>query len=52
MTEVAAGIHRLTNGVSNFYMIEESGNLVLVGAGAPRDWDQDAIRRARAAGRS
>ena len=39
MTEVAAGIHRLTNGVANFYLIEESGKLVLVDAGAPKDWD-------------
>ena len=39
MTEVAEGIHRLTNGVANFYLIEESGKLVLVDAGAPRDWD-------------
>jgi glyoxylase-like metal-dependent hydrolase (beta-lactamase superfamily II) len=39
MTELAEGIHRLTNGVSNFYLIEESGKLVLVDAGAPRDWD-------------
>ena len=39
MTEVAEGIHRLTNGVSNFYLIEDAGKLVLVDAGAPRDWD-------------
>ena len=39
MTEVAEGIHRLTNGISNFYLIEESGKLVLVDAGAPKDWD-------------
>jgi glyoxylase-like metal-dependent hydrolase (beta-lactamase superfamily II) len=38
MTEVAAGVHRLTNGVANFYVIEESGKLVLVDAGAPKDW--------------
>jgi glyoxylase-like metal-dependent hydrolase (beta-lactamase superfamily II) len=38
MTEVAEGIHRLTNGVANFYLIEESGKLVLVDAGAPKDW--------------
>jgi glyoxylase-like metal-dependent hydrolase (beta-lactamase superfamily II) len=38
MTEVAAGIYRLTNGVANFYVIEESGKLVLVDAGAPKDW--------------
>jgi glyoxylase-like metal-dependent hydrolase (beta-lactamase superfamily II) len=38
MTEIAEGIHRLTNGVSNFYLIEESGKLALVDAGAPKDW--------------
>jgi glyoxylase-like metal-dependent hydrolase (beta-lactamase superfamily II) len=38
VTEVAEGIHRLTNGVANFYLLEESGKLVLVDAGAPRDW--------------
>jgi glyoxylase-like metal-dependent hydrolase (beta-lactamase superfamily II) len=36
--EVAKGVQRLTNGVSNFYLIEESGKLVLVDAGAPKDW--------------
>jgi glyoxylase-like metal-dependent hydrolase (beta-lactamase superfamily II) len=36
--EVAGSIHRLTNGVANFYLIEESGQLVLVDAGAPKDW--------------
>jgi mRNA degradation ribonuclease J1/J2 len=39
MSEVAEGIHRLTNGISNFYLIQESGKLVLVDAGAPKDWD-------------
>ncbi len=38
VTEVAKGVHRLTNGVSNFYLIEELGKLVLVDAGAPKDW--------------
>ena len=38
VTEVAEGVHRLTNGVSNFYLVEESGKLVLVDAGAPKDW--------------
>jgi glyoxylase-like metal-dependent hydrolase (beta-lactamase superfamily II) len=37
-TPVAEGIHRLTNGVSNFYLVEENGKLVLVDAGAPKDW--------------
>jgi glyoxylase-like metal-dependent hydrolase (beta-lactamase superfamily II) len=36
--EVAEGVHRLTNGVANFYLIEESGKLGLVDAGAPKDW--------------
>ena len=38
VTEVAKGIHRLTNGVANFYLIEEAGKLMLVDAGAPKDW--------------
>jgi glyoxylase-like metal-dependent hydrolase (beta-lactamase superfamily II) len=39
-TPVAEGIYRLTNGVSNFYLIEENGKLVLVDAGAPKDWSR------------
>lgn len=38
VTEVAGGVHRLTNGVANFYLIQEAGKLVLVDAGAPKDW--------------
>jgi glyoxylase-like metal-dependent hydrolase (beta-lactamase superfamily II) len=38
VTEVAEGVHCLTNGVANFYLIQESGKLVLVDAGAPKDW--------------
>jgi glyoxylase-like metal-dependent hydrolase (beta-lactamase superfamily II) len=37
--QVADGVHRLTPGVCNFYLIEDGGKLVLVDAGAPRDWD-------------
>ena len=37
--QVADGVHRLTGGVCNFYLIEDGGRLVLVDAGAPRDWD-------------
>lgn len=37
---VADGIHRLTNGVVNFYLVEDGGKLALVDAGAPGDWDQ------------
>src|SRR6266511_2199087 len=37
--EVSKGVHRLTKGVVNFYLLEEAGKLLLVDAGAPRDWD-------------
>ena len=37
--QVADGVYRLTPGVCNFYLIEDGGKLVLVDAGAPRDWD-------------
>jgi glyoxylase-like metal-dependent hydrolase (beta-lactamase superfamily II) len=37
-TQVADGVHRLTNGIANFYLIEEAGKLVLVDAGTPKDW--------------
>jgi glyoxylase-like metal-dependent hydrolase (beta-lactamase superfamily II) len=37
--EVASGIHRLTKGVCNFYLIEEGDKFVLVDAGAPADWN-------------
>ena len=37
--EVADGIHRLTAGVANFYVVQESGKLVLVDAGTPKDWN-------------
>ena len=29
----------MTNGVSNFYLIQDDGKLLLVDAGIPRDWD-------------
>ena len=38
VTEVAEGIYCLTNGVANFYLIQEAGKFVLVDAGAPKDW--------------
>ncbi len=37
--QVAPGIHRLTQGVVCFYLIEDGGKLLLVDAGAPKDWD-------------
>ena len=38
VTEAAEGIHRLTNGVANFYLIQGAGKLLLGDAGAPEDW--------------
>jgi glyoxylase-like metal-dependent hydrolase (beta-lactamase superfamily II) len=37
--EVREGIHRLTRGVVNFYLVEDAGRLTLVDAGAGGDWD-------------
>jgi glyoxylase-like metal-dependent hydrolase (beta-lactamase superfamily II) len=37
--QVAEGVHRLTGGVVNFYLVGDGGRLVLVDAGAPGDWD-------------
>jgi glyoxylase-like metal-dependent hydrolase (beta-lactamase superfamily II) len=37
--QLEEGTHRLTQGVVNFYLIEEGGRLLLVDAGAPGDWD-------------
>jgi glyoxylase-like metal-dependent hydrolase (beta-lactamase superfamily II) len=37
--EVAEGVHRLTQGVVNFYLVVDGGKLTLVDAGAPGDWD-------------
>jgi len=38
--KVAPDIYRLTQGVSNFYLVEDGGKLTLVDAGAPGDWNQ------------
>jgi glyoxylase-like metal-dependent hydrolase (beta-lactamase superfamily II) len=37
--QVADGIHRLTQGVVNFYVVEDGDKLTLIDAGAPGDWD-------------
>lgn len=37
--QVADGIHLLTKGVVNFYLVEDGGKLTLIDAGAPGDWD-------------
>ena len=49
--EVAQGVHRLTQGVVNFYLIEDGGRLLLVDAGAPRDWEL-LVRTLEALGRA
>ena len=36
--QVSEGIHRLTQGVTNFYLISESGKYTLIDAGTPADW--------------
>jgi len=36
---VGDGIHRLTNGVVNVYLVEDAGRVTLVDAGAPGDWE-------------
>ncbi|TMB90819.1 MAG: MBL fold metallo-hydrolase [Chloroflexi bacterium] len=38
MMELAAGLRRLSNSVSHFYVVEEGGRLTLVDAGKPSDW--------------
>jgi hypothetical protein len=35
---VADRIHRPTNGVVNFYVVEDGGRPTIVDAGAPGDW--------------
>ena len=37
--EVADGVQLLTQGVTNFYLIGESGKYTVVDAGTPGDWD-------------
>jgi glyoxylase-like metal-dependent hydrolase (beta-lactamase superfamily II) len=36
--QVANGVHRLSGGVTNIYLIEEAGKYTVVDAGAPKDW--------------
>jgi glyoxylase-like metal-dependent hydrolase (beta-lactamase superfamily II) len=50
ITQVTDGVHRLTQGVVSFYLVEEGGRLLLVDAGAPRDWDL-LVRAVAALGR-
>jgi len=36
--QVAPGIHQFSHGISNFYIVDEGGRLVLVDAGVAGDW--------------
>jgi glyoxylase-like metal-dependent hydrolase (beta-lactamase superfamily II) len=38
LVQVADGVHRVSGGVTNFYLIGENGKYTVVDAGAPRDW--------------
>lgn len=37
--EVAGRVHRLNDGIVNFYLVEDGGRLTLVDAGGTRHWD-------------
>jgi glyoxylase-like metal-dependent hydrolase (beta-lactamase superfamily II) len=38
LVQVAEGVHRVSGGVTNFYLISESGKYTVVDAGTPGDW--------------
>ena len=38
LVQVGKGVHRVSGGVTNFYLIEESGKYTVVDAGTPGDW--------------
>jgi glyoxylase-like metal-dependent hydrolase (beta-lactamase superfamily II) len=38
LVQVADGVHRVSGGVTNFYLISESGKFTAIDAGAPHDW--------------
>jgi glyoxylase-like metal-dependent hydrolase (beta-lactamase superfamily II) len=38
LVQVGDRIHRMSGGVTNIYLIEESGKYTIVDAGAPKDW--------------
>jgi hypothetical protein len=50
-TQVTEGVHRLTQGVVNFYLVEEGGRLLLVDAALP-DRGHDRGPAAGAGGRA
>lgn len=38
LVQVAEGVHRVSGGVTNFYLISEGGKYTVVDAGTPGDW--------------
>lgn len=38
LVQVAQGVHRVSGGVTNFYLIEDNGKYTVVDAGTPKDW--------------
>ena len=38
LVEVGQDVYRMSGGVANFYLIEQSGRMTLVDAGTPADW--------------
>lgn len=38
LVQVADGVHRVSGGVTNFYLVGENGKYTVVDAGAPKDW--------------
>jgi glyoxylase-like metal-dependent hydrolase (beta-lactamase superfamily II) len=37
--QIAPGVHRVTHGISNFYLVEDAGKVVLIDAGVTGDWE-------------
>lgn len=48
--QVADGVHRVADGLVNWYLIEEDGRLALVDTGWPRSWPriEQAVARVTA----
>jgi glyoxylase-like metal-dependent hydrolase (beta-lactamase superfamily II) len=38
LVQVGEGIHRVSGGVTNFYLVQENGKYTVIDAGTPHDW--------------
>jgi len=38
LVQIADGVHRVSGGVTNFYLVGENGKYTVIDAGAPHDW--------------